>query len=112
MFKISEVAQQTGLSIDSIRHYERIGLLRRLERSESSHRFYVQADVNRLNLIRTSRFIGMTLEEIRAMLNCFDNPDSCNDESRQMLARHQNALVHTLSELTSLQQHLQTLAQR
>lgn len=68
MCHIGKVAQETGLSIDTIRFYERAGLLREPRRSESGYRLYDQNAVNDLKFIRRAKERGFALAEIRELL--------------------------------------------
>ena len=63
--RIGEVAQATGTSIETIRYYEREGLLPAPARSEGNYRIYEAAHVDRLLFIRHCRRLDMTQDEIR-----------------------------------------------
>ena len=67
--RIGRVAQETGLSIDTIRFYEKQGLLRRSPRTEGGFRlFAVDDDVERLKFVRRAQQLGFSLNEIRELL--------------------------------------------
>ena len=66
--RIGELAKRTGCHLETIRYYERIGLLREPERSLSGYRQYTLADVERLNFIVGSRSLGFHLDEVRSLL--------------------------------------------
>jgi len=68
MYQISRLARNFGISRSTLLYYERIGLLSPSGRSESHYRLYSQADFERLELIRTYRQAGLTLEDIRVIL--------------------------------------------
>ena len=65
---IGELAQKTGCNIETIRYYERIGLLPSPPRSASRYRVYERPDVQRLFFVRRARELGFTLDEVRALL--------------------------------------------
>lgn len=69
VFRIGELAKRTGVSVRTLHHYDAIGLLRPSHRSESGHRLYDRNDVARLQQIRSLRALGLSLEEIRELLN-------------------------------------------
>ena len=76
--KIGELAKLTDCQVETIRYYEREGLLPEPARSEGNYRLYTQAHVERLTFIRNCRSLDMTLEEIRSLLNLRDSPqDQC-----------------------------------
>jgi len=66
--KIGEFAERCGVSRDTVRFYERIGLLRKPSRSASRHRIYDREAMAQLRFIRGVRQLGLTLEDIRRLL--------------------------------------------
>ncbi|EPN13687.1 MerR family transcriptional regulator, partial [Pseudomonas syringae pv. actinidiae ICMP 18804] len=76
--KIGELAKLTDTQVETIRYYEREGLLPAPARSDGNYRLYTQAHMERLSFIRNCRSLDMTLEEIRNLLNLRDSPqDQC-----------------------------------
>jgi DNA-binding transcriptional MerR regulator len=70
-WKVGDLAERTGLSVRTLHHYDEIGLLSPLRRTESGHRLYSAEDVLRLQRIRSLRALGFGLEEIR---ECLEKP--------------------------------------
>ncbi|WP_460304362.1 MerR family transcriptional regulator [Actinocorallia aurea] len=70
--QIGEVAEATGLSLRTIRHYDEAGLVVPSGRSPGGFRLYTRADVDRLLLIRRMKPLGFTLEEMRDLLSITD----------------------------------------
>jgi Hg(II)-responsive transcriptional regulator len=66
--KIGELAQRAGVGIDTVRYYERQGLLPAPQRQASGYRRYEEADVERLCFVRRAKALGFTLVEIRDLL--------------------------------------------
>jgi DNA-binding transcriptional MerR regulator len=66
--KIGELARQTGLSIKTIRYYERRGLLEQPPRTEGGYRLYGPEEVARLRFVQRVKLLGLTLEEIRELV--------------------------------------------
>ncbi len=66
--KIGELARSAGVPIDTVRYYERQGLLPEPERQPSGYRRYQSADVLRLRFVHRAKALGFTLEEIRELL--------------------------------------------
>jgi DNA-binding transcriptional MerR regulator len=67
-WKVGELAKRTGVSVRALHHYDEIGLLSPSQRSESGYRLYAEADVARLQQIRSLRALGFSLEEARDFL--------------------------------------------
>ena len=67
--KIGEFAQRAGVAIDTVRYYERQGLLPEPLRRASGYRSYAETDVSRLRFVRRAKGLGFTLGEIRDLLD-------------------------------------------
>ncbi|MGH2411250.1 MAG: MerR family transcriptional regulator [Chloroflexota bacterium] len=68
-YKVGEFAELTGVSIRTLHHYDRLGLLRPASRSEAGYRFYAAADLLRLQQILTLRYLGFSLASIGEILS-------------------------------------------
>ena len=66
--RIGEIAARSGVSIDALRYYERLGLLPKAPRTSSGYRLYDQRTVDRLDFIRRAQSFGFTLAEIKMMM--------------------------------------------
>ena len=66
--KIGELARRAAVGIDTIRYYEREGLLPQAQRLPSGYRVYAEQDVRRLRFVRRAKALGFTLPEIRELL--------------------------------------------
>lgn len=78
--KISDAAAASGCHLETIRYYERVGLMPRPARTASGYRAYSPTDVDRLHFISRGRNLGFSLEEIRSLLRLDDDPSmSCSD---------------------------------
>lgn len=71
--KIGEVAERSGCHPETVRYYERIGLIPTPPRTTAGYRDYAPADVDRLRFISRGRNLGFSLEEIRSLLALADN---------------------------------------
>jgi len=78
--RIGEVAAQAGVSVDTVRFYERRRLLPTPERTPSGYRTYPRSAVDRILLTRQLRDLGMTLEEIAAALRAVEHGTDCSTE--------------------------------
>ncbi len=73
MFKVREFAEKAGVTVRTLHHYDRLGLLKPSGRTEAGYRLYADRDFARLQQIVTLKFIGLPLREIKALL---DDDDS------------------------------------
>jgi MerR family copper efflux transcriptional regulator len=69
---IGELAEKTGLSLRTIRHYDEVGLLKPTGRTEGGFRLYTPGDFSRLMLIRRMKPLGFSLEEMTDLLRVID----------------------------------------
>lgn len=107
--KIGELAKQTGSQVETIRYYERQGLLPEPTRSEGNYRLYGPAHVERLQFIRHCRSLDMSLEEIRSLLSFRDAPDASCRAVNDLLDSHIAHVTHRIRELQNLKKQLQAL---
>ena len=105
--KIGEAAAASGCHLETIRYYERIGLLPKAARRANGYRDYGRAEVDRLRFITRGRELGFSLEEVRTLLQLAERTDmSCDDVDR--LARQQLAAVRVrIRELQRIGRELQ-----
>ncbi|WP_246130972.1 MerR family transcriptional regulator [Cellulomonas aerilata] len=87
---IGVVAERTGMSLRTLRHYDEVGLLTPSARTEGGFRLYTTADVERLLLIRRMKPLGFTLEEMADLLDAADvlQTDRDHDQARDRLAAY------------------------
>jgi Cd(II)/Pb(II)-responsive transcriptional regulator len=110
--KIGELAKRTGCLVETIRYYEREGLLLEPARSEGNYRLYTDIHVERLQFIRHCRVLDMTLEEIRNLLRFRDAPDENCSEVNALLDEHIEHVNNRIKELKFLQKNLRGLRSR
>lgn len=107
--KIGELAGAASTPTETIRFYEREGLLPGAGRSESNYRIYGDAHVQRLSFIRHCRSLDMTLDEIRALLRFKDAPGEDCAGVNALLDAHVAHVAERIRELKSLQRELASL---
>ncbi len=110
--KIGAMAKATGTRVETIRYYEREGLLPETARSEGNFRVYTDEHVQRLAFIRHCRSLSLTLDEIRKLLRLKDNPGESCAEANCLLAAHIELLKERIREFQALEAELKTLQQR
>lgn len=110
MMKISELAEQTGLTAHTLRFYEKHGLIRASERSEAGYRYYNDADVRRAEFVKTARNIGFSLDDIGQLLSIRLDKDSHSCQEVTDITEHKlNEVNGKIAELQMMQQTLQRL---
>jgi MerR family transcriptional regulator, mercuric resistance operon regulatory protein len=102
---IGELSRQTGCNIETIRYYERIGLLP-VPRRRGRYRFYADGDVGRLTFVRRARELGFTLDEVRALLGLATGGQSACAEVRKISAAHLSDVRARISDLRAMERAL------
>ena len=107
--RIGEVADQTGVTVDTVRYYERRGLLAPAKRRPSGYRVFDATTVERLDLIRSLQELGLTIEEIRQALAAHDAGDATCDSERWRIEAVRARIAAKISELTALRVRIDTV---
>ena len=107
--KIGELARSTGTPVETVRYYEREGLLPAPARSESNYRQYGAAHVERLGFVRNCRSLDMTLDEIRVLLRFRDAPAENCAGVNALLDGHIVHVADRIAELQVLEKQLRRL---
>lgn len=106
---IGELAKTTDTKIETIRYYERIGLLPAPARTSGNYRIYSESQIGRLSFVRRARDLGFTIEEVRGLLSLSDQKArSC--EAVDAIARQHLAEVDSkITDLTALRRELDSI---
>ncbi|MGE5657517.1 MAG: heavy metal-responsive transcriptional regulator [Actinomycetota bacterium] len=108
LHKIGEVAATSGLPVKTIRYYEEIGLLTpTVERSESGYRLFAEAVLNRLAFIKRAQSLGLSLSEIKDILEIRDRGQLPCGEVKQHLEAKLEAITKQIEALETLRTELQ-----
>jgi len=109
MYKIGEVTQQTGMTADTLRYYEKFGLLSHISRNVSGVRQYTDKDISKLKFIKRAQGMNFSLEEIKNLLSMREDPQHAKNSVRQLTADKLEHVETQLTELTTLRNELQLL---
>lgn len=111
--KIGELAKMAQCTTETIRFYEKIGLLFPAFRNENNYRFYGEKHIERLKFVRNCRALEMSHDEIRTLIEITEQPISCSehDHIHQLLTEHLHHIDERINELTHLRQQLSALQQ-
>lgn len=104
-FAIGEFSRRTRCNIETIRYYERVGLLPQAAR-RGRYRSFGQADVARLHFIRRARELGFTLDEIRTLLGMATTDNISCDDAREIAALHLKQVRARIADLKRMERVL------
>jgi Cd(II)/Pb(II)-responsive transcriptional regulator len=110
--KIGDLATASSTAIDTIRYYEREGLLPAPARTQGGFRVYEPIHLERLQFIRFCRGLDMSLDEVRVLLRVKDEPGSDCGDVNALLDAHIGHVSRRIKELRTLEQQLRELRQR
>lgn len=108
--KIGQLSEQTHCKIETIRYYERIGLLPVPARSDGGYRIYDDNHRRRLSFIRRSRELGFTIDEIRDLLNLVDGGNYTCRDVKTITMEHVESIRQKIADLKKLEKTLSRIA--
>ena len=109
MYKIGEVKKITGLSADTLRYYEKLGVLSGVSRNAAGVRLYSDKNISTLNFIKRAQQMNFSLLEIKALVSMRENPQHARDSVRQLTADKLKQIEAQLDDLTTLRNEMRLL---
>lgn len=109
--KIGEVARRVGIPIDTVRYYERNGLLPPPARRASGYRDYHDSDIARLNFVLRAKALGFTLIEIRELLGLSDAAEGDMGNIRELAAAKLRDIEQRIGQLARVRDALKGLVE-
>lgn len=106
---IGKLSDRTGVKIETIRYYEKIGLLPPAPRKQSGHRIYDSASVDRLCFIKRGRELGFSISNIRSLLGLEDEKPSCG-QVYEITKMHLADIRSKIADLKRLEKTLSRVA--
>jgi MerR family mercuric resistance operon transcriptional regulator len=103
---IGRLAEASGVHLETIRYYERIGLIREPERTAGGHRLYTAPDLARLRFIRCSRELGFGIEAIQHLLRLSEPGSGTCGEARALAQAHVTAIQGRIDQLLFMKETL------
>ncbi len=103
------MADLTGINRETLRYYEREGLLDAPERNATGYRIYQEKDLKRLNFISRSKELGFSLREIEELLNLTENPTGPRKDLRAFANDHLQVIRGKIKDLKSMEKALSHL---
>ena len=108
---IGKLARDNGLATETLRHYERLGLIAPSQRSASNYRLYDAAAAQRLRFIRRAQALGFSLPEIRELLSLHADADADMGAVKAIVQRRVAQIDARLDDLRQLKAGLMALAE-
>lgn len=106
---IGEAARASGVSAKMLRHYESLGLLGRVARTDAGYRLYSEADVHALRFIRRARDLGFSMAEIAELVGLWRNRRRSSANVKRIAERHAAELAQRIEAMQSMQRTLSHL---
>ena len=103
MHTIGELAKLTGVNLETIRYFERIGLLKPPERTEAGHRLFAPEHIERLLFIRHARDMGFSQDDVRTLLKLSDGDLTSCGEVKSIAAAHLDSIRQRIAKLQQLE---------
>jgi MerR family copper efflux transcriptional regulator len=106
---IGTAATRSGVSAKMVRHYESLGLLPRVRRTDSGYRQYTEADVHQLRFIKRSRDLGFSMSEIGELLGLWNNRRRTSASVKRIAQAHVDDLAARIEAMQAMKRTLQHL---
>ena len=108
---IGVAAQRAGVSARMLRHYEALGLLPPVARTDSGYRQYAEADVHALRFVRRARDLGFSMQEITTLLGLWQDKARASSQVKSIAQSHIDDLNTRIAAMQDMQRTLQQLVQ-
>ena len=109
---IGELSRRTGVNIETIRYFEKVGIVSAPPRTEGGHRVYDESHVRALGFIRRARELGFTPADVRAILSLGGPGKACCDEVRDIASHHLEQVRAKMADLEQLERLLASTIDR
>ncbi len=103
---IGAAARQSGVSAKMVRHYESLGLLPQVQRSDSGYRQYSDAEVHTLRFIKRARDLGFSMAEIAELVSLWQNRRRASASVRRIAQKHADDLAQRIAAMQAMQHTL------
>lgn len=106
---IGEASNATGINIETMRYYERIGMVPKPHRTSGRHRLYDADQIRRLTFIRRARELGFPLEDIRGLLALMDEDDFTCAQVNEIAVTHLQEIHKKIEDLRHMEKALKQI---
>lgn len=104
--RIAEVSKKYGISSDTLRYYEKIGLMDPVKKDESGRRDYGEDDFRRINFLKCMRMSGISIERLKLYIDLFHEGEHTIPERKEILLSQKKELEATIEELNNTLNYL------
>ena len=106
---IGEAARASGVSARMVRHYESLGLLGDVARTDAGYRLYTASDLHTLRFIKRGRDLGFSMAEVAELVSLWHDRQRASSEVKRIAAQHLDELENRIQALQDMRQTLQKL---
>lgn len=106
---IGEAARASGVSAKMVRHYEALGLLGTVARTDAGYRQYTPADVHTLRFIKRARDLGFSMAEIAELVSLWHDRQRASADVKRIATRHADELEKRIQAMQDMRKTLQNL---
>nr|WP_251010527.1 Cu(I)-responsive transcriptional regulator [Variovorax paradoxus] len=110
-FNIGEASVRSGVSAKMVRHYESLGLVPKVNRTDAGYRQYTANDVHTLRFIRRARDLGFSMAEIAELLKLWQNKRRASADVKRIALAHADDLRRRIEEMEAMKRTLERLAE-
>lgn len=111
-FRIGWLSHQSGVNIETIRYYEREGLLAKPPRTKGGYRSYGPQDARRLGFVRRTRDLGFSLDEVRRLLSLADQKSRSCRSVHALATAHLSDIRAKIADLAKMEAVLEAMVQK
>lgn len=108
--KINELSKISGVNLETIRYYEKIGVLAKAVQGANGYREFDQAAVAQLAFVKTCRSLGFSIDEVRQLLQLRGNPLNDCRNAAELVAEHLAQVREKIAQLREIERLLESLA--
>ncbi len=112
LLSIGKIAKRAGVSVETIRFYEREGLIEEPARKESGYRQYIEVDVKKLVFIQRAKGLGFSLKEIKGLMTLRADPKTTSREIKQAAQSKLDDIEKKIKMLQSMRRSLKSLVDK
>ena len=102
LLDIGRASKESGVSVKMIRHYEAIGLLKNVARTDANYRVYADKDVHTLRFVKRARTLGFAMDDIRELLALWQNKSRPSASVKKIAGGHMQDLKRRILEMQSM----------
>ncbi|QNS14500.1 MerR family transcriptional regulator [Mannheimia bovis] len=108
-FKINELSQKSGVHLETIRYYEKLGLISQAKRQANGYRVFDETHLAELSFIKACRAMNLSLDECKMLLDIQKNPTNSCESVDELAKKHLNAINEQIAQLQLIKTLLENM---